>query len=822
MIVATIIITPVSIRRVSSSSSGSGSGSGIGGGGSIATVGTSRSSIITGVDPHVSVAAVALAGGGGASVVVSAAAGAAVSAAAAAAGASHLLDWYLEGNLCSTGHFIQSYGSQDYTPPPFLLQQQQQQQEQQEQQEQPRQQRHQQQQHEEEEIEACRHAEVEIGARESSSIEGISAPSSWRRQIEEEAADAAAWVHLAPAVHTPQGRRPPVIPMLQRFMPANGKLEKSALSFLLTYRIAAPHDDTSPLWAVLASRKLTRSLMAASAKHIGAGGTPSSSSCVPLCCSSSPRDRSRSCCLGAQREPLINWGAPPSAVALLRGLEAFHDYLLQQQPFLLQELPACLTQLRGSGSHRFSPPAAAAAAAAGAAAGGGAAAPTAWGPLHAACGPRPISDEERGAYFFWLEKLYEFNSGRVLFATNQLNFFTRALFKQTHLQDPTTTAATRSSSNSSSSSSSTSGKRAWGEVPRAPPCRHNNRTATKHSSRRSKMNRDNNCRMDNNSSNSSRSNSKCCSDTSSNSEDGHPYYRMHHKHHGVRLEHHRHQHHQHLQQHQQEQNHRHFASHVQHQQEQQCSPSHHADIHKGYYPRSNQSIPHQQGDTHDDQQQMQQQQHLQQQHQQHQQVVPIFPPTGDSQTAQLDKQVEPDMHPCTLDRGPTESSSSISSRRSSSGGYQYSSTPASQHQRLTVQQQVLLQRLLQQQQLMHQQHQQHQDQLHQQLQHQQRLQQQQHCGVEIFDGGEKDELMQLLQQQQQQQQEQDSILQGLQQQMQSRPPGRRISEQEHLYHLQQQQQLQQQQLQEQKLVQQQLLQKQHDIEQHGGNPAQWE
>ena len=73
------------------------------------------------------------------------------------------------------------------------------------------------------------------------------------------------WRHLAPTVDGPPGGAP-YVPSLQRFMPTNGKLEKSALSFLLTYRIAAPYDDTSPLWAVLASRRITRTLMAASAR----------------------------------------------------------------------------------------------------------------------------------------------------------------------------------------------------------------------------------------------------------------------------------------------------------------------------------------------------------------------------------------------------------------------------------------------------------------------------------------------------------------------------------------------------------------------------
>ncbi|CBZ52853.1 putative autophagy protein APG9 [Neospora caninum Liverpool] len=46
------------------------------------------------------------------------------------------------------------------------------------------------------------------------------------------------------------------------------------------------------------------------------------------------------------------------------------------------------------------------------------------------CGPPPIPFERQAPYFFWLERLYEQKSGRVLFATNQLNFFTRRLFRQ--------------------------------------------------------------------------------------------------------------------------------------------------------------------------------------------------------------------------------------------------------------------------------------------------------------------------------------------------------------------------------------------------------
>ncbi|KAL8272708.1 hypothetical protein Esti_003344 [Eimeria stiedai] len=208
--------------------------------------------------------------------------------------------------------------------------------------------------------------------------------------------------HLASSDAGPLGGVP-IVPALQRFLPTNGKLEKSALSFLLTYRIAAPYDDTSPLWAVLASRRITQTLMAASARNVGAGGAPA--------LNGGPGDSSGALFTipGTPVEPMIHWGAPPSAGSLLAGLEAFQQQLLQQQPFLLQELPASLTQLQR-----------------GVPAGG----PPHWGPLHAACGPRPITEEEKAAYFFWLEKLHETNSGRFLFATNQLNFFTRALFKQ--------------------------------------------------------------------------------------------------------------------------------------------------------------------------------------------------------------------------------------------------------------------------------------------------------------------------------------------------------------------------------------------------------
>lgn len=72
------------------------------------------------------------------------------------------------------------------------------------------------------------------------------------------------WRHIAPTVVGPNGV--PVVPALKRFLPTNGKLEKSALSFLLSYRISVPYDDTSPLWTVLASNELTQSLMIASAR----------------------------------------------------------------------------------------------------------------------------------------------------------------------------------------------------------------------------------------------------------------------------------------------------------------------------------------------------------------------------------------------------------------------------------------------------------------------------------------------------------------------------------------------------------------------------
>ncbi|PHJ14758.1 autophagy protein apg9 protein, partial [Cystoisospora suis] len=40
----------------------------------------------------------------------------------------------------------------------------------------------------------------------------------------------------------------------------SGKTEKSAITFVLTYRIPPPYDDTSPLWAVFASDSLTSSI----------------------------------------------------------------------------------------------------------------------------------------------------------------------------------------------------------------------------------------------------------------------------------------------------------------------------------------------------------------------------------------------------------------------------------------------------------------------------------------------------------------------------------------------------------------------------------
>lgn len=113
--------------------------------------------------------------------------------------------------------------------------------------------------------------------------------------------------------------------------------------------------------------------------------------------------------------PLIRWGLPLSAKRLLMHLEEFQRVVLQQQPFLLQEMPVSLTQMLQSTVSRQTQYSQGISDA-----------------LREVCGPRPMTDEEKSAYFFWIEKVYEMNSGRVLFSTNQLNFFTRALFKQPH------------------------------------------------------------------------------------------------------------------------------------------------------------------------------------------------------------------------------------------------------------------------------------------------------------------------------------------------------------------------------------------------------
>ncbi|OEH80386.1 autophagy protein [Cyclospora cayetanensis] len=348
------------------------------------------------------------------------------------------------GDLCCfSGLDVAAYGSSDYAPPHRFLQQKQHKQ-QQSCQTQLERQGHDSQQHlplqhdserrerseeEEEEEEKTPPRGVSVSLLPSEDDEGAAGWTARSRSHHrflgigslDAPCEAPRWRHLAPTVTGARGG-PPYIPLLQRFMPSNGKLEKSALSFLLTYRIAAPHDDTSPLWSVLASRKITRALMAASAKNVGTHGAPcvsgggSSSALASMVPATSYYSG------GTAIKPMIHWGAPPSAVALLAGLEAFQEHLLQQQPYLMQELPASLTQLKRG------VPGAPNGGAVGAFASYG---NTPWGPMHAACGPRPITDEEKGAYYFWLEKLYEFNSGRVLFATNQLNFFTRALFKQT-------------------------------------------------------------------------------------------------------------------------------------------------------------------------------------------------------------------------------------------------------------------------------------------------------------------------------------------------------------------------------------------------------
>ena len=163
------------------------------------------------------------------------------------------------GDLCCfSGLDVAAYGSKDYAPPPFLQQQQQQQQQQ-----------RQKQKHKKDEDKVGRLGREGESSSMASSSSSAAAASSSSSCFSKGIATPGPSLETAGGVHTPGGGpSAPAVSLLQRFLPTGGKIEKSAISFLLTYRIAAPHDDTSPLWAVLASRKLTRSLIAASARSI--------------------------------------------------------------------------------------------------------------------------------------------------------------------------------------------------------------------------------------------------------------------------------------------------------------------------------------------------------------------------------------------------------------------------------------------------------------------------------------------------------------------------------------------------------------------------
>lgn len=101
----------------------------------------------------------------------------------------------------------------------------------------------------------------------------------------------------------------------------SGKTEKSAITFVLTYRIPPPYDDTSPLWAVFASDSLTSSIAvlanSSSSSSVRPGqktaGRPRHLSSGKQTCSSSSSLKSSSLC-GKKRR---GW---PRGVVLLSPL----------------------------------------------------------------------------------------------------------------------------------------------------------------------------------------------------------------------------------------------------------------------------------------------------------------------------------------------------------------------------------------------------------------------------------------------------------------------------------------------------------------------
>ncbi|EPT29527.1 autophagy protein apg9 protein [Toxoplasma gondii ME49] len=114
----------------------------------------------------------------------------------------------------------------------------------------------------------------------------------------------------------------------------SGKVEKSALTFVLTYRIPPPYDDTSPLWTVFASDFLATSMVAAS--HESESKVGVSSGLSETASFSTPHRGARlplpiSC-------PVVRWGYPASAVRFALQLEKFQREQIRKYPYLSHEL----------------------------------------------------------------------------------------------------------------------------------------------------------------------------------------------------------------------------------------------------------------------------------------------------------------------------------------------------------------------------------------------------------------------------------------------------------------------------------------------------
>ncbi|PFH33312.1 autophagy protein apg9 protein [Besnoitia besnoiti] len=139
----------------------------------------------------------------------------------------------------------------------------------------------------------------------------------------------------------------------------SGKIEKSALTFVLTYRIPPPYDDTSPLWTVFASDSLASSMAIVASQLRGSAPLPPavadsftlrrrpSAAAGSLSSSSTSsqaaeRDRSDAALSSHVACPLVRWGYPESVVRFVRRLETFQREQIEKLPYLSHELPPYL------------------------------------------------------------------------------------------------------------------------------------------------------------------------------------------------------------------------------------------------------------------------------------------------------------------------------------------------------------------------------------------------------------------------------------------------------------------------------------------------